>query len=439
MVTIRFENVSKRYRIQRGHRTLGGWLTTSLERVLPGRRPGPVVRSEEFWALRDVTFEVRRGEAFGIIGPNGSGKTTTLKLLSRITHPTHGAVQVTGRVGALLEVGAGFHDEMSGRENVYLNAAILGMKKGEIERKFASIVEFAELEQFIDTPIKKYSTGMRMRLGFAVAAHIQPDVLLIDEVLAVGDVSFRQKCLRCIREMKDAGTSIVFVSHDLSVVRKLCDRALFIYRGEAQALGQTESVIQSYYESLLRPAFERMVPAPRRVEAAAPKEAEILGVRFLGSDGAERVEFRTGENLVVAIDYVARRRIEEPSFGLSFHGVDGTLYGSVVSALEGYRIDVIEGPGTMLAEFPSLPLMPNIFEVSAVIADRTGFSRYDWHDREYRLLVLQGRGDQGITYLPHRWHVNGYPSEARATHPDEAVDPEGGREGKNVPARAAER
>ena len=409
MVTIRFEHVAKCYKIQRGHRTLAGSLNSALERVLPGWRRAPVLRSEEFWALRDVSFEVHRGEAFGIIGPNGSGKTTILKLLARITHPTRGSIHVTGRVGALLEVGAGFHAELTGRENVYLNASILGMKKAEIEQKFPSIVEFAELEQFIDTPIKKYSLGMGMRLGFAVAAHIEPEVLLIDEVLAVGDVSFQQKCLRRISEMKEAGTTIIFISHNLSAVRRLCDRALFLYRGEAKALDRTEAAIERYYETMLRPAFEQLGPTRRAEAGEPPKEVEILGVRFLGTDGGEHREFRTGENLVVAIDFLARRRVEEPSFGLYFFGMDGILYSGLHSNLEGYRIDGIEGRGTAFVEIPSLPLMPNIFEVSVLVADRDGFARYDAHHRCYRLLVLQGRNAQGITYVPHRWRVNGQP------------------------------
>ncbi len=363
--------------------------------------------SEDFWALRDVSFKVGSGEAFGIIGPNGSGKSTTLKILARITQPTIGRVGVVGRVSALLEVGAGFHPELSGRENIYLNASILGMKNAEIDRKFDSIVEFAGLERFIDTPIKWYSVGMGMRLGFAVAAHVEPEVLLVDEVLAVGDTSFQQKCLRRIRELKSGGTAIVFVSHDLATVRSLCDRAMFLLQGEVQAIDKTEPVIRRYYESLLRPAFEQMNEAGAdRIDREA-RDVEIEAIRFLGADGTPRQEFRTGDDLTIEIEYVARRPIPEPSFCIAFYAMDGTLHSSVVSALEGFHVSSIEGRGTVRVDFPSLALMPNVFEMSIAITDRTGFSKYAWSNGDNRLLVLRGKEADGLTYLPQRWSLNG--------------------------------
>jgi len=407
MTALEFENVAKRYRIRRSAPTLAGWVSGLWEDLRGGSRRPRMAGSEDFWALRGVSFAVRPGEAFGIIGPNGSGKSTTLKILARITQPTSGRVRVAGRVSALLEVGAGFHPELSGRENIYLNASILGMKKGEIGRKFDSIVEFADLGRFIDMPIKRYSVGMGMRLGFAVAAHIEPEVLLVDEVLAVGDTSFQQKCLRRIRELKDGGTAIVFVSHDLATVRSLCDRAMFLLQGEAQVIEKTELVIRQYYESLLRPTFEQMTGAARDRPDHEAKDVEIEAVRFLGADGVPGQEFRTGDDLTIEIAYVARRRIPEPSVSIAFYGMDGTLYSSVVSALEGFHIPALEGRGTVRVEFPSLALMPNVFEMSIAITDRTGFSKYAWLDREHRLLVLRGKEANGLAYLPQRWSLNG--------------------------------
>ncbi len=414
MIALEFENVAKRYRIRRSEPTLAGWVSGLWEELWGGSRRLRMAGSEDFWALRGVSFTVRAGEAFGIIGPNGSGKSTTLKILARVTQPTMGRVRVVGRVSALLEVGAGFHPELSGRENIYLNASILGMKTGEIDRKFDSIVAFAGLERFIDTPIKRYSVGMGMRLGFAVAAHIAPEILLVDEVLTVGDTSFQQKCLRRIRELKEAGTAIVFVSHDLATVRSLCDRAMFLLAGEAQVIDKTETVIRQYYESLLRPTFEQMkATAPDPLDREA-KDVEIAAVRFLGADGAARQEFRTGEDLTIEIEYVARRPIPEPSFSIAFYGMDGTLYSSVVSALEGFYLPSIQGHGAVRVDFPSLALMPNVFEMSIAITDRTGFSKYAWIDREHRLLVLRGKEADGLAYLPQRWSLNGHTNPVAA-------------------------
>jgi lipopolysaccharide transport system ATP-binding protein len=270
-------------------------------------------------------------------------------------------------------------------------------------------VAFAGLERFIDTPIKRYSIGMGMRLGFAVAAHIEPEVLLVDEVLAVGDTSFQQKCLRRIRELKAGGTAIVFVSHDLATVRSLCDRTMFLLQGEVQAIDKTEPVIRKYYESLLRPTFEQMTGAAGRPDHDA-KDVEIETVHFLGADGAPRLEFRTGEDLTIEIAYVAKRRIPEPSVSIAFYGMDGTLHCSVVSALEGFHIPSLEGRGKVRVDFPSLALMPNVFEMSIAITDRTGFSKYAWRDREHRLLVLRGKEADGLAYLPQRWSLNGRPA-----------------------------
>jgi lipopolysaccharide transport system ATP-binding protein len=216
-----------------------------------GRKPG---RSEVLWALRDVSFEVEPGEAIGIIGRNGAGKSTLLKILSRIVAPTAGEVDIYGRVGSLLEIGTGFHPDLTGRENVYLNGSLIGMKRGEIKRKFDEIVAFAEVEQFLDMPIKYYSSGMHVRLAFSVAAHLEPEVLILDEVLAVGDAAFQQKCLHKMRDLRRAGRTILFVSHDLASVRQLCERVLLIESGRLDELGQAEVVIENY--------LRRVCPAP---------------------------------------------------------------------------------------------------------------------------------------------------------------------------------
>jgi lipopolysaccharide transport system ATP-binding protein len=245
-VSVSFDGVSKRFVLR--HERAYTVLESIIGLVKPTRR-----NTEEFWALRDVSFEILRGETLGIIGPNGAGKSTLLKLMARILVPTSGEVVVQGRVSPLLELGAGFHPELTGRENVYLNAALFGISQAEAEDRYEEIVEFSELEDFVDVPLKHYSSGMYMRLGFAVAANIVPDVLLVDEVLAVGDEAFQRKCLRKIEDFRTEGRTIVFVSHNLDTVRQICHRALWLDQGLVRVIGSTDSVIDAYLQSMADP------------------------------------------------------------------------------------------------------------------------------------------------------------------------------------------
>jgi lipopolysaccharide transport system ATP-binding protein len=238
MVDLEFAHVSKRYFIQPRINNQGNLVKHGRIFSYSGL--------QEFWALRDVSFEVERGEALGIIGSNGAGKSTVLKLLSRVSTPTHGEIRINGRLSALIEVGSGFHPELTGRENIYLSGSILGMRRREITAKLDNIVEFSGIKNFIDTPVKRYSSGMYVRLGFSIAAHLDPDILLLDEVLAVGDASFQSKCLERIRHLRDAGTTIIFVSHDLEAVRRLCDRVLLLHDGQILSNGPAQQVIGFY-------------------------------------------------------------------------------------------------------------------------------------------------------------------------------------------------
>jgi len=248
MKIVTVDQVSKRYRLsQLGAKSLREEVAR-LARPLLARRAAQ--EREEFYALRNVSFEIERGEAVGLIGPNGSGKSTILKLLARIVYPTFGRVAVRGSVASLIEVGAGFHPELTGRENIFLYASIMGMKQADVRVKFDRIVAFAEMQRFIDTPVKRYSSGMYLRLGFAVAAHLNPAVLLVDEVLAVGDASFQSKCMRRIEELRRDGMTIVFVSHDMTAVERLCARAFFLEGGEIRASGAPHEVIGKYYDSI---------------------------------------------------------------------------------------------------------------------------------------------------------------------------------------------
>lgn len=243
MIDLSFERVSKRYLIRNEEGT------DPRQHPLLRKFKNLFRRPHEFWALRDISFEVRRSETLGIIGPNGAGKSTILKLLSNITIPSSGEITINGRLAALIEVGSGFHPELTGRENVYLSGSILGMRRAEIARKIESIVDFAGIRQFIDIPVKRYSSGMHVRLGFSIAAHLEPDVLLLDEVLAVGDEAFQSKCLNRIDELRGAGKTIIFISHDLNAVERLCDRVLLMDHGQIVANGNPAEVIELYRKS----------------------------------------------------------------------------------------------------------------------------------------------------------------------------------------------
>src|SRR5215208_2773574 len=274
MIDLELKKVSKKYRIRRKAEA-----SSSFLRKLVSLRK----RKEDFWALKDISFSVQRAEALGIIGHNGAGKSTILKLLSRITTPSSGEIMINGRLSALIEVGSGFHPELTGRENIYLNGSILGMLRREITKKLDSIVDFAELRQFIDTPVKRYSSGMYVRLGFSIAAHLDPDILLLDEVLAVGDASFQRKCIQRITELKENGTTIVFISHDLRSVQKLCDRVILLKKGRIEADGGPEETIALYQSSSQQLASEAAGSRGQQPSG----EAEVTSLTFYDEDGNE--------------------------------------------------------------------------------------------------------------------------------------------------------
>ncbi len=252
MTTIEVKNLSKHYFIGDAMATsLRDWVTRFIE------RRGRSSKTNELWALKDINFEISEGESLGIIGDNGAGKSTLLKILSRITKPTGGSATIRGRVGSLLEIGTGFHDELSGRENIYLNGAILGMRRFEIDRKFDEIVAFSEIERFLDTPVKHYSSGMYMRLAFSVAAHLQPEILIVDEVLAVGDVGFQRKCLKKMRDIGESGRTVLFVSHDMQAITRLCSRVVWLRNGIIERDGDAKQIIGEYLHSQLKVVAEK--------------------------------------------------------------------------------------------------------------------------------------------------------------------------------------
>src|SRR6476659_553648 len=314
MIDLKFDSVSKKYRV---YHELDA---ESSENILLRLRHKLRGNWNDFWALRDVSFEVPRGEALGIIGQNGAGKSTILKLLYNITTPTKGRISINGRLAALIEVASGFHPELTGRENVYLNGSLLGMKRREITRKLDRIVDFAGVSAFIDTPVKRYSSGMYLRLGFSIAAHLDPDILLLDEVLAVGDAQFQSKCIERINQLRNAGTTIVFVSHNLGAVESLCDRVFLLRQGEIACSGPPRYAISEYEHMLTS-----MPPSPsvNLTSVEASPAAQIISVAVFNSKGFQTTMFATGDEVRVEVEYVVHEPLDDAVIEIYFYSIFG--------------------------------------------------------------------------------------------------------------------
>jgi lipopolysaccharide transport system ATP-binding protein len=312
-VVITVEGLGKQYRLG-GMQPIYGTLRESLALALRApsralRRGGPDTHPDLFWALRDIGFEVERGEVLGIIGRNGAGKSTLLKILSRVTHPTVGRARLHGRVGSLLEVGTGFHNELTGRENVYLNGAIIGMRNAEIRRKFDAIVDFAGLDRFLDTPVKRYSSGMHMRLAFSVAAHLEPEILVVDEVLAVGDAAFQKKCLGKMESVAHEGRTVLFVTHNMPAVQSLCHRAFWLQQGRIVDEGAPAAVVQRYLESEFSSGT---TPLEQRQDRTGDGSARVVSLQVESAESGGII--RPGSRLLLRIGYRSERPVKRPQF-----------------------------------------------------------------------------------------------------------------------------
>jgi len=372
MNVIEFNNVWKKFKVGRKF--------NSLRDTIPGlfRRPFARNRGElkdnEFWALRDVSFQVKKGEVLGVIGPNGAGKSTILKLLFKIMASTKGEIKINGSVSGLIEVTAGFHPELTGRENVYLNGTILGMRKKEIDRRFDEIVEFSGIGEFIDTPVKRYSSGMFARLGFSVVAHLDPDVLLVDEVLAVGDMAFQAKCYQKMKELLNSGATIVLVSHNLSLVQNLCKRVLLLEKGSILKEGAPDEVIPSYndivYKAQESEFKKEMSSKDYILQLQDTSVVSIKNIFFYNSGPKHTENFKTGEPLSINIEFESKEKINNPIFSVDIIRADGVLCCSSNSRNNGLKIDNIYGNGTLKVEFPKLNLIAGIYLAKVSIFDK---------------------------------------------------------------------
>ncbi len=422
-IAIRCEGLGKLYKIEQRERykTLSGALTNvmyaPIRKIRRAWQP-PLAESHNerhfIWALKDVSFEVKRGEVIGVIGRNGAGKTTLLKILSQITEPTEGRAEVNGRVGSLLEVGTGFHPELTGRENIYLNGAILGMKKREIVRKFDEIVDFAEVEKFIDTPVKRYSTGMQTRLAFAVAAHLEREILLVDEVLAVGDAAFQKKCLGKMGDVASEGRTVFFVSHNMGAIGNLCGRAVWLNDGAIAAIGDRSATVRAYLQFALSLGESRQAGVIYRATSdPVDSSCYIAQIDLRSVDCSPAVSLHTGEDVRFRVHFNSTRRIPRASIVLDFKTMDGTRLLRLSSApLSTCYVDIEPGSGFVDCVISKFPFSAGTFVVGGGIALAQAGEWLFYNDSLATMDILpadvyhSGRApssDVTLIAVEHRW------------------------------------
>ncbi len=382
-VDLDFRHVSKKYKLRVNGDLPRRWY----------RRPF-TCKSGEMWALRDVTFQVRQGEALGIVGHNGAGKTTILRILSGITTPTAGEITIHGRVAALVEISSGFHPELTGMENIYLHGAMLGMRRSEIRSKLDSIIDFSGVGRYIGVPVKRYSSGMFVRLGFAIAAHLDPDILLLDEVLAVGDAAFQAKCLERIEELRSAGRTIVFISHDLAAIYRLCDRALLLNRGSIVADGLPRQVIDQYQQL----AFAGQDADFKDGDSSKP--AECTGISFAAPDVPE---IQTGRPMVARLSYRCRTTLRNVTFRILIYWPSGYLCAQLSTESSGNTLNLEPGSGTIEFECPKLPVVQGLYRVDLSI--QSNGEDIDSRQRCGTLRVEPGEICDGDFYIDHTWKL----------------------------------
>lgn len=390
-VAIRVEGGGKCFRLKGDHgRTMKGAVIDLLRRRRTPR---------DFWALRDVTFQVRRGETLGIIGFNGAGKSTLLSLLAGTKRPTTGVVETHGTVSSLLELGAGFHPDLTGRENVFLAGAIMGIPRRVMQTRFDAIVAFAGIGAFIDQPVKHYSSGMYVRLGFAVAVEVDPDILLIDEVLSVGDANFQRKCIDKMSAFRDAGKTMLIISHDLPTIQSISDRILLLEEGRVLGIGDPEEQVSAYQ------SLNRRKSAKALEREWGTGEVKLTHVAFYDDAGRETDKFQWGQGLQARIHYEAARRIDDPVFGFALATEAGlNVYGNNTQ-IEGIRIPVIEGRGEVRMRLPALPMAAGTYLFSFSV--HSGDHKVNYHrlDNRYPIAVESDKSFEGVCYMPVEWGV----------------------------------
>jgi ABC-type polysaccharide/polyol phosphate transport system ATPase subunit len=408
---IRFDCVSKKFPLERER-------PRSIQEAFLSLRRRRRRQREMFWVLRDVDFEIAHGETVAIIGPNGAGKSTVLKLVARILEPTSGSISVNGQVAALLELGAGFHPDLTGRENVFLNGAVLGISRKEMHSRFDEIVDFSELEPFIDIPVKHYSSGMYMRLAFAVAVTIDPEILLVDEILAVGDSAFQRKCMDRIYDLRREGVTILMVSHSLDAVTRICSRAIWLEKAVIVGDGSAWEISRDYLERVNARDQERLHQESAKRSAAAVRnrrgsgEIRITEIECLDGQGNATTVLRTGDPLTVRLHYRADEIIERPVFGVALYRDDDLHVSGPNSRMGNLTIPTVRGTGYVDYVIEHLPLMAGHYDLAASIYDETITHQYDFV-RLALSFTVQPRTSWdtlGVVHLPARWVASSEPT-----------------------------
>ena len=354
------------------------------------------IRYQDFWALHDINLQIQRGEVFGIIGPNGAGKSTLLKVVSRVLRPTTGHLRVRGRISPLLELGAGFDPELTGRENIYLNGAILGYSQAEIDDCFDQIVEFAGLPEFIDAPVRTYSSGMYARLGFSVATMKRPEILIVDEILGVGDAEFQTKSYERIQRFQGEGTTILLVSHSLERVKELCARAIWLDHGKILASGSADQVVDQYLAQIMNLERENLRAASRQPLAPASQwgdqKISLSNICLYDGNGQEQTIFQTGDTLILKMEYIAHEEIISPVFGVAIHRQDGAHITGPNTSLAHFEIPRVYGKGRITFKIPFLPVLEGLYQFSVAAINQDDTEMFDYHDRVYPFRVINRGG-----------------------------------------------
>lgn len=404
-VVIKVDNVSKKFTRSIKRSMLYG--SSDLAKGVFGRKLDTLkLRKGEFWSLRDVSFELKKGEGLGIIGRNGSGKSTLLRLINGIFPPDQGSISVKGKIGALIAVGAGFHPHMTGRENIYLNGTILGMSKEEIDEKFNSIIEFADIGEFIDAPVSTYSSGMTVRLGFAIAIHSEPDILLADEVLAVGDLQFALKCHRRIAEYRKAGGTIILVSHGMQQIRNVCNHVLWLQDGSIKEYGDANDVCDHYENFILKQDL-RDNTVGYGTHINNDPDTQITSVEFLDKHDKKAESFQVGGYLKAKINYTCKRKVSNPIFTFGVSSIENIGVLASFSNLDNKNlIDNIEGEGSISIVIENLYLKPGSYRCTFTLAEDDIENVLDWHEKNFTFIVeSSGNGTHGLLQVPIKWEV----------------------------------
>lgn len=420
-ISVELINISKKFNLYHDR------TPTLKERVIFWNRQ----KTEEYWALKNVNLKISKGKTVGLIGRNGSGKSTLLKIISKILYPTSGELIINGRISTLLELGAGFHPDFTGRENIFLNSSILGLSRKQTEKRLNEIIQFAELEEFIDNPVRNYSSGMYMRLGFSVAVHVEPDILLVDEVLAVGDLSFQKKCLEKINEFRAKGKTIIFVTHDMSLVQRICDEVVWLENGVIIANEKSREVVNSYLDLVATREEQRMMREHQQSESKEKVQTEelqteskepidtltemkqkrwgngkieITDVRLFNQEGIENYSYECGESVSIVMHYTMHQDVNDQVFGIGIFRDDNVQCYGTNTDIDNYEINVFPVLGVVECKIQNLYLLEGRYLLDVAAHTKEGIP-YDYWTKCLEFSVFSRIKDAGVTRLEHQWIV----------------------------------